>query len=285
MADLGKMNRMDVVKIVDFGAYVDGWELGEILVPKKYLPADSYVGMELDVFLYKDSEDRIIGTTKKPVVEVGQFAALKVVDTATVGAFLDWGLEKDLLLPYSEQRDRLEKGYTVVVAVYVDNSERIAASARVERHLENLANNLALMEKYGELAKKGEAVEVLVYSQSQLGFNCIINNEVTGLLFRNEVFKFIKIGEKYSAYVRRVRDEGKIDLTLEKPGYEKIGDFSDLVFAKLEQSGGFLPLNDKSAPDEIARYFETSKKNFKKAIGALYKARKIEITDEGIKRV
>lgn len=275
MIELGKMNNLEIIKLRDFGAYLDGGESGEILLPLKYLPATASVGDFLDVFLYKDSEDRLIATNLIPGVEVGSFGLLEAVEVTTIGAFMDWGLEKDLLLPYAEQRDAVVAGHSYVVTAYVDNSGRLAASARIERYLEK--DSFELQEK--------EEVELVIYSRTDIGFNAIINNRFGGLLYKNEIFKSLKVGDRLTGYIKRIREDGKVDLTLEKPGYDKIIGFSKTLLEELEKAGGFIELTDKSQPDEIYGRFGTSKKNFKKALGSLYKARKITIESNGIRIV
>lgn len=273
MAELGKMNRLRIVKKRDFGAYLDGGEMGEILLPLKYVPAAAFVGDEVDVFVYKDSEDRPVATTQTPFVSVGGFASLKAVATGTIGAFLDWGLEKDLLLPYGEQRDPVVEGRSYVVHAYIDNSGRIAASARVERYLKNSEADLA----------EGQEVELLIYSRSEIGYSCVINDCASGLIFKNEAFRPLKVGQRLTGYIKRLREDEKIDLTLEKPGYQKILTFTDVLLEELRKSDGYIDLNDKSSPERIYARFGTSKKNFKKAVGALYRDRKIILEDEGIR--
>lgn len=280
MAQLGRINHLYVVKSVDFGVYVDGENLGEILVPSKWLPKSVYVGMELTVFLYKDSEDRLIGTTQCPYAQVGECAALQVVSTGTVGAFLDWGLEKDLLLPYKEQRERVREGQRVVVWIYIDRSDRIAASSRIEKFLPHPTPDR--LEPYRQLQQAREGVPALIYAKTPLGYKGVVNSELSVLFFKNNEAGELKIGDRVTAYVQRIREGGAVDAVSEKPGYEKIEGFAEALLARLKKAGGFLPFNDQSDPKAIVRAFGISKKSFKKAIGALYKARKIEIRTDGI---
>ncbi|MGM0568268.1 MAG: CvfB family protein [Elusimicrobiota bacterium] len=274
MIQIGKYNYLPVVKEVDFGVYLDGESFGEILLPSRYVPKECSVGDILDVFLYKDSEDRIIATTEKPYAEVGEFAFLKVVDVTRVGAFMDWGLAKDLLVPFAEQKEkRMEKGKYYVVRIYLDEkSERIAASAKLSKFLDNEAAGY----------EKGEEVDLLIYAKTDMGYQAVINNSHTGLVYKTEVFSPLKIGQKTKGFIKKIREDGKIDLCLQKPGYGKIEGIAEKILEKLKEEGGFIPLSDKSNPEIIYRKFGISKKNYKKAVGALFKKRLITISSKGI---
>lgn len=278
MLQIGKFNKLKIVKTVDFGVYLDGGEKGEILLPRKFLPVQPCTeGDELSVFVYHDSEDRLIATTQQPYVQVGQFARLQVKSVNRVGAFLDWGIEaKDLLVPFREQNGEMQPGRYYVVYVYLDFATgRIVASAKLDKFLDNVPPEYT----------PNQPVEILIVQETQLGYKVIINDLHWGIIYHNEIFQPVSIGERLQAYIKQVRDDERIDVSLQPTGYEKrIDPLSDLILQKLDEAGGRLPLCDKSPADEIARYFQCSKKSFKKAIGALYKARRIVIGDEEIRK-
>jgi len=276
MADIGKLNTLRVVKEVDFGLYLDGGEHGEILIPKRYVPEGTKPEDMLEVFIYLDSEDRIIATTEKPYIMIGEFAMLKVVSVTRMGAFLDWGLPKDILVPFREQKIDMEEGKYYIVTVYLDyDSKRLVASAKIEKFLDNVPADY----------QAGEEVDLLIVSSTDLGFNAIINNKHTGVLYKNEVFQPLRKGDKVKGYIKKIREDEKIDLILQKPGYQKVDDISMGIVDILKKHNGFLPITDKTDPDEIYKVFGVSKKTFKKAIGSLYKLRIISIEDDGIKLV
>lgn len=275
MALIGRFNSLQVVKHTDFGLYLDGGPDGEILLPKRYVPKDEpcEIGDWLNVFVYLDSEDRIIATTQTPKVQVGGFASLKVVEISHVGLFLDWGLPKDLFLPHSEEKRPLQVGDYCVVHVYLDaRTRRITATARLDRYLDKTPPNY----------KPGQAVELLVVERTDLGFKAIVNGKHWGLIHKNELFKFLRPGMQESGYIREVRADGKISLSLQPIGQNAADSLSEQILAKLRAEGGSLALSDKSPPELIAKLFGVSKGNFKKAIGALYKQGLIVILDERI---
>ena len=274
MAAIGLMNELQVVKTVDFGIYLDGGPHGEILMPKRYVPEGCKPDDILNVFIYLDSEDRLLATNETPKVMVGQFALLKAVSVNNVGAFLDWGLPKDLLVPYREQQHRMETDHSYLVYVYLDDeSQRIVATSKLDKCLDNIPNDYEV----------GEEVDLIIAGQTDLGYKAIIDNSHWGMLYRNEVFQDLKTGQQVKGFIKAIREDDKIDLSLEKEGYEKIDDISQSILNKLAANNGFLPLNDKSDPDLIKQTFQISKKNFKKAIGSLYKHRLISLEDNGIK--
>ncbi|MBN2775235.1 MAG: GntR family transcriptional regulator [Prolixibacteraceae bacterium] len=276
MAEVGKINKLKIIRSVDFGVYLDGEELGEILLPQKYVPEGFFGGDEIEVIVYFDSEDRIIATTEKPLAEVGQFAFLECVAITKVGAFLNWGLQKDLLVPFREQRHKLEEGKSYVVYVYLDHTtNRIVASAKVDKFLDNLPVEF----------EEGEEVDLLIYGISEIGYKAIVDEVSSGILYKNEVFKPVKVGEQLKGYIKKVREDDKIDLTLYKPGYQKLDEFSEQIVEYLKANDGIMDITDKSSPDEIYSTFGISKKNFKKAIGGLYKQRIIIIDNESIRLV
>ncbi|WP_346701495.1 S1-like domain-containing RNA-binding protein [Barnesiella sp. An22] len=278
MLQIGKFNTLKVVKTVDFGLYLDGGEKGEILLPRKFLPEKPYAeGDELSVFVYYDSEDRLIATTRKPYVQVGQFARLQVKSVTKVGAFLDWGVEaKDLLVPFREQHGEMQPDRYYIVYVYLDFATgRIVASAKLDKFLDNVPPEYT----------PNQPVEILVVQETQLGYKVIINNLHWGVIYHNEIFRPVAIGEHLQAYIKQVRDDERIDVSLQPIGYEQhIDPLSETILKRLDEAGGRLPLSDKSPAEEIARYFQCSKKSFKKAIGALYKARRIVIDEREIRK-
>ena len=275
MVELGKFNELEVLREVDFGFYLDNDAEG-ILLPGKYAPEGLKPGDFLNVFIYKDSEDRIIATTLKPYATAGEFAYLKVIDISDSGAFLDWGIEKDLLVPHSEQRKKMEPGKKYVVAVYVDElTDRIVASAKINKHLQQ--KNIYL--------EDGDPADLLIYEATDLGYKAIVNNRYQGLLYKNEIFKKINIGDRLQGWVKKVRGDHKIDLSLQKTGLEKIDTDSNKLLEILKSHKGFLPLSDNSSPEQIMQTTEMSKKAFKKASGKLYKAKLIEFDQKGIKLI
>lgn len=275
MALIGRYNSLQVVKQTDFGLYLDGGADGEILLPNRYIPKGepSEIGDWLNVFVYLDSEDRLIATTEKPKAQVGGFASLKVAEINKVGLFLDWGLPKDLLLPHSEEKRPLQVGDYCVVHVYLDKrSKRITATARLDRYLDNTPPRY----------KVGDAVDLLVVEKTDMGFKAIINNQHWGLIHKNEVFKFLRSGKQEKGYIKELRADGKIALSLQPIGQDAALGLHEQILAKLKASDGVLPLNDKSDPQVISDMFGVSKGNFKKAIGALYKSGQIVIHDNRI---
>ncbi|MFY9151027.1 MAG: S1-like domain-containing RNA-binding protein [Prolixibacteraceae bacterium] len=274
MAEIGKLNQLEVVKEVDFGIYLDGGDLGEILMPKRYVPEGTQVDDTIEAFIYLDSEDRLVATTEKPLAMVEEFALLEVVSVTPVGAFLNWGLPKDLFVPFREQRQEMEEGRKYLVYVYLDtNSKRIAASSKIENYLDNIPVD------YDE----NEEVDLIIVNETDLGFNAIIDNSHLGIIYKNEVFQELNPGDKIKGYIKKIRTDGKIDLRLDKMGYEKISSFVDLIIVELQKNKGFIPLTDKSSPEDIYRTFKISKKNFKAAVGALYKKRFIALEENGIR--
>ncbi len=278
MLQIGKFNRLKYVKSVDFGVYLDGEEKGEILLPRKFVPEQPLnEGDELNVFLYHDSEDRLIATTQAPYAQVGEFARLQVKSVNRVGAFLDWGVEaKDLLVPFREQKVEMQEGCFYTVYLYLDFATgRIAASSKLDKYLDNVPPQYT----------PNQEVEILVAQETQLGYKVIINNLHWGMIYHNEIFCPIGVGKRTKGYIKQMRDDEKIDVALQPAGYDRIDPLSDMILQRLRGAGGRLPLSDKSPAEEIARYFQCSKKSFKKAIGALYKAHRIVIADDSIRIV
>jgi hypothetical protein len=276
MPSVGKYNNLIVVKELDFGVYLDGSELGEILLPRHYVPDNCKTGDEIEVFLYFDSEDRIIATTEKPFATVGEFALLRVKSVDQYGAFLDWGLMKDLLVPFREQKTNMAVGRSYIVYVYYDqSSNRIAASAKLEKYLDGEPSNYEV----------GQQVELLIWQASDLGYKAIINQSHQGILYSNEVFQKLDIGQSIKGYIKKVRDDNKIDLSLFPSGYDKIGEHTDKIIEYLRQQGGYANITDKTPPETIYTLFGITKKTFKNAIGNLYKQEIIVLEKEGIRLV
>jgi len=276
MVEIGKFNTLKVVKLVDFGVYLDGGNNIEILLPARYISSPLNEGDSISVFIYTDSEDRLIATTLQPLAQVDEFAFLTVKQSTNVGAFLDWGLAKDLLVPFSEQRIKMREGGNYLVYVYLDdNTKRIVASTKINKFIGNTIPNY----------KRGQKVSVLICEINNLGYKAIVNHQHYGMIYRNETYCNLKVGDNINAYVKIVRDDGKIDLTLNDTSANRTHKLAQEIYDWLLISGGYTTLNDKSSPDEIAKLFSCSKKDFKKAIGLLYKEQKIKITDNGISLV
>ena len=274
--ELGKYNQLEIVKTVDFGVYLNGGDDGEILLPTRYVPEGCKPGDMVNVFIYLDNEERLIATTLQPKVQVGEFACLEVAWVNEYGAFLDWGLMKDLFVPFREQKMKMLKGHRYVVHAHVDeDSYRIMASAKVERYLSKE------MPPY----KAGEEVEVMAWQRTDLGYKVIVDNQYSGLVYQKEIFQALEPGMRLTAYVRQVREDGKIDLTLQKDGMAKVDDFSAVLLQYIKDHDGYTPLNDKSAAEDIYDAFGVSKKTFKKAVGDLYKRRLILLVEDGIRLV
>ena len=274
MIELGRYNTLTVVKIVDFGVYLDGGERGEILMPKEYVPANCSPDDEVRAFIYFDSEDRIVATTEVPAVQVGEFGYLKVIAVNRIGAFLDWGLRKDLLVPFREQRDPMVEGKSYLVYAYVDKaSDRIVASTKIDKYLDQVFPDYV----------PGQEVDLLIARKTDLGYAVIVNNLHWGLIYDNEIFQPLKIGRKLRGYIKMVREDEKIDVSLQPLGFAKIEGLAGLILEKLKDYGGILDLSDKSDPEEIYRVFGCSKKNFKKALGTLMKQGLIEIGDTEVR--
>ncbi len=274
MVEIGKYNTLTVLKTVDFGVYLDGGERGEILMPKEYVPEGCAPDDEVRAFVYFDSEDRIVATTEKPAVMVGECAFLKVVAVNRVGAFLDWGLRKDLLVPFREQRETMVEGRSYLVYVYLDReSDRIVASTKLNRFLDQTFPDYEL----------NQEVDLLVARRTDLGFAVVINNAHWGLIYDNQVFQPVKVGQRLKGYVQMVREDEKIDVALQPSGFGKVEGLAGVILEKLKDYGGVLDVSDKSEPEEIYRVFGCSKKTYKKALGTLYKQGMIDIDDREVR--
>lgn len=270
---LGKINTMKVLRKVDFGMYLEGGPTGDILLPKRYIPKGTKIGDELDVFIYLDQDERPIATTQKPLAMVGDFAYLRVAWTNEHGAFLDWGLMKDVFCPFREQKMRMEKDRSYIVHIHLDeDSYRIVASAKIEHFLSKEAPEY----------KKGDKVDILVWQKTDLGFKVIIDNKFQGLIYNDQVFRNLHTGDRAKAYISAIRPDGKIDVALQKEGREQTLDFAERLYEYLFKHDGYCPYTDKSAAEDIYAEFNVSKKVFKKAVGDLYKRRLITLAPDGI---
>ncbi len=278
MIKIGQFNRLKVNRFTDFGAYLDAGNGIEILIPTRYLPEAPAEGDELDVFVYTDSEDRLIATTVKPYIQVGQFAFLQVVDIHhRVGAFLNWGLPgKDLLCPFNEQRSKMVIGGVYCVYAYLDDvTKRVVASSKIEKYLGNVYPDYRLH----------QIVQALVCKRTDIGYMAIVNNLHAGMIYDDELITHPEIGETVTAYVKKVRDDGKIDLTLKDTNGKRAHGTADKILELMKRNGGVTAITDKSSPEEIAKTFDCSKKDFKKAVGLLYKERKIDIRPDELRLI
>jgi predicted RNA-binding protein (virulence factor B family) len=274
MALLGRTNRLQIGRSVDYGVYLDSENLGEILLPQRYVPDDATVGDWVEAFIYRDSKDRLIATTEVPKVEVGECAYLKVIDVNPVGAFLDWGLPKDLFVPYAEQLDKMKAGEHHVVYAYIDNTDRLAASARLAKFLSTTTRDYQV----------GDKVQLLVSRQTDLGWEVVVDDAVLGLVFKNDALDRLEPGTQIEGYVKAVRGDGKITLSLQPP-LATDEDLGERIMRHLRESGGKSTLTDKSSPDEIFAHYGVSKRAYKRAIGGLYRQRRIVIGDDVIELV
>lgn len=274
MVEIGKYSTLKIIKDLDFGVYLDGGNGLEILLPARYVPKNVKPGDEVEVFIYHDNEGRLIATTARPKATVGEFEFMQVKSVSNAGAFLDWGLMKDLLVPFREQKMPMREGKWYLVYVRVDHvTGRVMASARVEKFLNNTP----------ALYEQNEEVDLLVADETDLGYKVIINNRHGGMVYHNEVFRRLEKGEHLKGYIKEVREDEKIDVSLSPLGYQRIEGVAGRVLEALKVQGGFLPIHDKSEPEVIYSLFQCSKKAFKQAIGTLYKQRLISIGEEGIR--
>ena len=245
-------------------------------MPTKWVPEGTKIGDFLDVFIFRDSDDRLIATTVKPMATNETFAFLEAKQVNEVGAFLYWGMDKDLFVPFREQAQRMEPGKSYVVFVYVDEeTDRLVASSKLSRFI--IREDVELRE--------GDIVDLLIFSETDLGYNAIVNDLYSGLIYKNEIFEAIRIGDKMQGFVKRIREDEKIDLSLQKSGFELVDDVKWRILKLMKEGDGFLPLNDESTPEEIKAKLQISKKAFKKAIGALYRERLVKLTDKGVQLI
>ena len=274
MVQIGKINKLIIKEIKAGVVQLDGGELGDIILTGSYTARKLQVGEELDVFVYLDGEQRLLATKQKPYALVGEFAKLTVVATTQAGAFLGWGLEDDLFVPKSEQQNNMRQGKAYVVFVFLsEKNNRITASSKLEKFL---------TKKPPEYLA-GEEVELLIYGQSELGYSALINSSHVGMVYENEVFQKLSIGQQQKGYIKKVREDFKIDLRLRRTGHSGVDDVSQTILNTLEDCGGMVAVTDKSAPDDIYELFGVSKKVFKKAIGGLYKQKLITLGTDGIR--
>lgn len=270
----GRYNKLKIIRQTDIGMVLDADEDGEILIPAKYIPRGSEPGDELDVFIYFDSEDRLIATTEKPLVLVGQCAVLTCKAVTKFGAFMDWGLVKDLFVPFREQATEMREGQRYAVTVFTDEiSGRIVGSSKINKHL----NKTPLPDE------EGDEVPLLIAGKTDLGYTAIIHDTHTGIIYHNEVFQPLKIGQRLNGYIGYIRPDGKTDLRLQRAGMAHIGEMADRIYRELKSGNGYIGLTDKSDAEDIYARFGMSKKAWKKAVGTLYKEKLIELTDNGIR--
>ena len=276
MIEIGKYNDLKILRETSVGIFLgDGEE--DVLLPKKYMPEEFNFGDILHVFVYRDYEERKVAVTDVPKIKLHEFSFLKVTDVSEIGAFLDWGMEKELLVPFKEQRLKMVEGRWYVVYLDIDKvTDRLFASNRIDKYLDN-----------SELSvKHGEEVDLLVYHQSELGYNVIVNNKHNGLVFKNEIFKVLNVGDRLKGYVKKIREDNKLDISIQAIGFENYNDKnSETILKALSKKDGFLSLNDKSSPEEIYSSLGMSKKAFKKSVGSLYKQGKIIIEENGVRLV
>ena len=273
MIKIGRYNTLKAERTVSFGIFLTDGAANEVLLPTKHIPEGTQLGDELEVFVYLDNKERPVATSLRPSCTVNQFAYLRVRETGRFGAFLEWGVEKDLLVPFAEQNNKMVAGQSYFVFVFRDGaSGRLLATSKIHRHLDFESIPL----------KVGERVNGLVAGKSDIGIKVVIEHRYLGMLYKNEVYRTLRPGESVSAWVKQIRPDGKIDLSLQEPGYGAIPAEAERILTLLQAHQGHLNLSDKSSPEEIKRRLSMSKKAFKKAIGALYKARKIQIGENGI---
>ena len=275
MIKLGDWNELRVTRFSDHGAYLDGGSVGEILMPNAYVERGVRVNDTVTVFVYLDQEERLVGTTEEPLARVGDFAFLRVAWVNEYGAFLHWGLMKDLFVPFREQKKRMEIDHSYIVYIYIDDeTHRIVATAKVEKWLKE-----APTKDYF----RGKEVEMLVQQKTDLGFKVIVDNAYRGLIYNDQIFEEPHTGDRLTGCVFNVRPDGKLDVSMQRIGKSRFRDFAEILMEELEKAGGVLPFTDKSSSEEIAERFGVSKKTFKRAVGNLYKSRKIVLGDREIK--
>lgn len=273
-ANIGKFNTLNIIALTDNGAYLDGGELGEILLPNRFLKEHHLVGNSVEVFIYLDSADRLVATTETPLGQVGEFVSLKVAQVNKMGAFLDWGLPKDLLVPYNQQHTKMEVGKYYLVRIFLDQrTERIAASSKLDKFIDIWPAEY----------QQGDKVKLIIGGKTDLGFKAIVNDLHWGLLYDNEIFQPLRIGKKIDGYIKQVREDGRLDLILTRGSKNKVNNFADKLLDYLQKNNGFSPLHDKSSPELIQRTLGVSKKTFKATIGNLMKKDKLTIEKNGIR--
>lgn len=274
MIEIGKKQRLKVDRITAPGAFLTDEDGNDVLLPNRYLESNTKQGDTIEVFIYTDSEDRIIATTETPLALRDEFACLKVVDTTRFGAFLDWGLEKDLLVPFKQQAQKMQKGEWYLIYLYLDTStNRLVATSKVNPMFNKDLSSLT----------EGEEVAILVGNETDLGIQVVVNNQYRGLIFFNEVHQDLMIGDQVKAYIKTIRQDGKLDISLQKTGISHMESGAAQILKILNEEGGYLEVTDKSSPEDIQYYFQLSKKAFKRSLGNLYKQRKVAIENAGIR--
>ena len=275
MAKIGRMNRLKVVNLLDFGAFLDGGLLEDILMPRRFVPENCNIGDELDVFVYLDSDGVPIATTQRPKAQVGQFACLRVTDTNRIGAFLDWNMPKELLVPFSEQKEKMEKDQFYVVYVYQEKQNyRIVASSKLHKFLSDKPHNY----------RSSQPISLMIWDKTDIGYTCIVDGQYVGVLFHQDIEEPVRMGMKLDGFIKRTRPDGKFDVCLKKPGFNKeaVGGLGETVLTKLKENDGFLPFNDRTDAEIIKNVFGVSKRQYKMALGGLYKQRLVRLGDDGI---
>ncbi|GAB3269470.1 CvfB family protein [Parahaliea aestuarii] len=277
MLTIGQVNSLTVLEVGAHGAILDGGQWGRLLLPLLQLPSGLEPGAAVEVFVYLDAEGDPVPTTQRAAAAVGEVAWLEVVDVNRLGAFADWGIPKDLFIPYAEQQYKLSKGRHTLVRVYQDKQGRLAGSTRLDHWIRDDASGL----------RRGQKVSLIIADKTELGFKAVINHRCWGLLYGNELYRRVRKGQVIDGYVRQIREDGKVDLSLTQPGFseDKMNGISTAILEALDANDGFLALTDKSPPPEIYAAFGVSKKVFKQALGALYKQRRIQLEKDGIRRV
>ena len=274
MINIGHNNTLRVDRILDQGAYLEDQEGNSVLLPKRYVTTNLKIDDEITVFIYNDSEDRPVATTEEPLLALHDFAMLKAVGNTKYGTFMDWGLSKDLLVPFREQNKEMREGYYYLIYLYLDEeTNRLVGSNKITKYLKSIKPDL----------KYGEEVDLIVWNKTDLGVKVIVNGTHQGLLYNNEIFNEIKMGDRIKGFVKLIREDNKLDISLQKQGYSNIEPNAKKILEKLESNNGFVALNDKSDPTLIVAALGMSKSTFKKSIGALYKLRKISIDKDGIR--
>lgn len=272
--NIGKYNQLKVLRDTSVGLFLGDEAGNEVLLPNKYVPAKAKKGMSLEVFVYTDSEDRPIATTLRPFIQLGEFACLRVKDVGNVGAFLDWGLEKDLLVPFREQKDKMKVGKSYIVYLRLDEvTQRLVATAKLHKVFDK---------ELGQL-EEGQEVNLLIGEGTEIGIEVVINNRQRGMLYRNEIFQDVMFGDRARGYIKRIREDGKIDVSLRKTGMENLEEGAQKILDELKAHDGFLPLHDKSDPEDIQFQLEMSKKNFKRSLGTLYKKKLVVLEENGVR--
>lgn len=273
---IGSIHKLKIDRFTPQGVYLTDTTGQDVLLPNKYVPHNAKKEDTIEVFIYRDSEDRIIATTLRPHAIVGEFAYLKVKEVSKFGAFLDWGIEKDLLVPFREQIGKMQQGHSYLVFLYLDSkTDRIAATQKI----------LPFIEKKEILLQEGDEVQLLIGEATELGLNAIVDNRYQGLIYENEVFDDVIAGDRLVGYVKKIRADKKLDISLQKQGLENLEAGALKIMEALDNNNGFIPLTDKSSPEEIQFELQMSKKNFKRSLGMIYKKRLVKLTDKGIQKL